>query len=123
MQSHERFVWNPGDIEIIKPSTAKENYWLLHTDGGIAADPPGQAGGEAAIGVVLKAPLEQLSERIGPVESHHVAEYRALIRGLEIDRYRVTNRDAPIKVALLTAIRFRPPPHEQIKPRSYSVTM
>ena len=33
--------------------------------------------GEAAIGVVLKAPLEEISEPIGPAKDHHVAEYRA----------------------------------------------
>ena len=44
--------------------------------------------GEAAIGVVLKAPLEEISESIGPAKDHHVAEYRALIRGLEVARSR-----------------------------------
>jgi len=44
--------------------------------------------GEAAIGVVLKAPLEEFSEPIGPVRDHHVAEYRALIRGLGAARSR-----------------------------------
>ena len=44
--------------------------------------------GEAAIGVVLKAPLEEISEPIGPAKDHHVAEYRALIRGLEAARSR-----------------------------------
>jgi probable phosphoglycerate mutase len=53
------------------------------TDGGIAPDQPGRMAGQAAIGVVLKAPLEELSEPIGPAKDHHVAEYRALIRGLE----------------------------------------
>ncbi len=42
--------------------------------------------GEAAIGVVLKAPLEEISESIGPMKDHHIAEYRALIRGLEAAR-------------------------------------
>jgi ribonuclease HI len=58
------------------------------TDGGIVADQPGKMEGEAAIGVVLKAPLEQFWERIGPAKDHHVAEYRALIRGLEAARSR-----------------------------------
>ena len=44
--------------------------------------------GEAAIGVVLKAPLEEISEAIGPAKDHHAAEYRALIRGLEAARSR-----------------------------------
>ena len=44
--------------------------------------------GEAAIGVVLKAPLEEISERIDPAKDHHVADYRTLIRGLEAARSR-----------------------------------
>jgi len=63
-------------------SGLKTRYHLLTTDG-IVADQPGKMAGEAAIGVVLKAPLEEISEQIGPARDHHVAEYRALIRGLE----------------------------------------
>jgi len=69
-------------------SGPKTRYHLLTTDGGIVADQPGKAAGEAAIGVVLKAPLEEISEPIGPAKDHHVAEYRALIRGLEAARSR-----------------------------------
>jgi probable phosphoglycerate mutase len=70
-------------------SGPKTRYYLLTTDGGIVADQPGKTmAGEAAIGVVLKAPLEEISERIGPAKDHHVAEYRALIRGLEAARSR-----------------------------------
>jgi ribonuclease HI len=69
-------------------SSPKTRYHLLTTDGGIAADQPGKMAGEAAIGVVLKAPLEEISEPIGPAKDHHVAEYRALIRGLEAARSR-----------------------------------
>ena len=60
-------------------SGPKTRYHLLTTDGGIVADQPGKMAGEAAIGVVLKAPLEEISEPIGPAKDHHVAEYRALI--------------------------------------------
>jgi ribonuclease H / adenosylcobalamin/alpha-ribazole phosphatase len=67
-------------------ATRRVGLYQLSTDGGIVADPPGQAAGEAAIGVVLKAPLFETAELIGPVEDHHVAEYRALIRGLEVAR-------------------------------------
>jgi ribonuclease HI len=66
----------------------KARYHLLTTDGGLVADQPGRMAGQAAIGVVLKAPLEELSESIGPAKDHHVAEYRALIRGLEAARSR-----------------------------------
>ena len=69
-------------------SSPKTRYHLLTTDGGIVADQPGKMAGEAAIGVVLKAPLEEISEPIGPAKDHHVAEYRALIRGLEAARSR-----------------------------------
>ena len=69
-------------------SGPKARYHLLTTDGGIVPDQPGRMAGEAAIGVVLKAPLEELSEPIGPTKDHHVAEYRALIRGLEAARSR-----------------------------------
>jgi ribonuclease H / adenosylcobalamin/alpha-ribazole phosphatase len=71
-----------------KRSGRKTRYHLLTTDGGIVADQPGKAAGEAAIGVVLKAPLEEISEPIGAAKDHHVAEYRALIRGLEAARSR-----------------------------------
>ena len=56
------------------------------TDGGIVADQPGKMAGEAAIGVVLKAPLEEISKAVGHAKDHHVAEYRALITGLEAAR-------------------------------------
>jgi ribonuclease H / adenosylcobalamin/alpha-ribazole phosphatase len=69
-------------------SGPETRYHLLMTDGGIVADQPGAMAGEAAIGVVLKAPLEEISEAIGPAKDHHVAEYRALIRGLEAARSR-----------------------------------
>jgi ribonuclease HI len=69
-------------------SGPKTRYHLLTSDGGIVAERPGKMAGEAAIGVVLKAPLEEISEAIGRVEDHHVAEYRALIRGLEAARSR-----------------------------------
>jgi ribonuclease HI len=67
-------------------SGPRTRYHLLTTDGGIVPDQPGKMAGEAAIGVVLKAPLEEIAEPIGPVQDHHVAEYRALIRGLEAAR-------------------------------------
>jgi ribonuclease HI len=69
-------------------SCPKTRYHLLTTDGGIVADQPGKMAGEAAIGVVLKAPLEEIAEAVGPAKDHHVAEYRALIRGLEVARSR-----------------------------------
>jgi ribonuclease HI len=54
---------------------------VLHVDGGARGNP-----GPAAIGVVVSSPdgdvLEELSETIG-VATNNVAEYKALLRGLE----------------------------------------
>jgi ribonuclease HI len=54
---------------------------VVHVDGGARGNP-----GPAAIGVVVSAPggevLDEIAERIG-VASNNVAEYRALLRGLQ----------------------------------------
>ena len=54
---------------------------VLHVDGGARGNP-----GPAAIGVVVSSPdgqvLEETAERIGPA-TNNVAEYRAVLRGLE----------------------------------------
>jgi ribonuclease HI len=54
---------------------------IVHVDGGARGNP-----GPAAIGVVISAPdgtvIEELAERIGSA-TNNVAEYRALLRGLE----------------------------------------
>jgi ribonuclease HI len=54
---------------------------VVHVDGGARGNP-----GPAAIGVVVSTPdggvLEELGERIG-VATNNVAEYRALLRGLD----------------------------------------
>jgi ribonuclease HI len=54
---------------------------VLHVDGGARGNP-----GPAAIGVVISQPdgevLERVAERIG-VSTNNVAEYRAVLRGLE----------------------------------------
>jgi ribonuclease HI len=55
---------------------------VLHVDGGARGNP-----GPAAIGVVLSAPdgsvVDEVAEPIG-VATNNVAEYRALLRGLEL---------------------------------------
>jgi ribonuclease H / adenosylcobalamin/alpha-ribazole phosphatase len=67
----------------------EKGYYVLKTDGGIAAE-AGGASGPAAVGVVLKDPnyrdVDQVSKRIGRARNHHVAEYRALIEGLKLAR-------------------------------------
>ena len=54
---------------------------IVHVDGGARGNP-----GPAAIGVVVSRPdgevLDEVAERIG-VATNNVAEYRALLRGLE----------------------------------------
>jgi ribonuclease HI len=54
---------------------------VIHVDGGARGNP-----GPAAIGVVVSDPdgsvIDELGERIG-VATNNVAEYRALLRGLE----------------------------------------
>jgi ribonuclease HI len=54
---------------------------VLHVDGGARGNP-----GPAAIGVVVSQPdgdlVDELAERIG-VATNNVAEYRAVLRGLE----------------------------------------
>jgi ribonuclease HI len=65
----------------------KKGYYLLFIDGGKRANEQGQA--EGAIGVILQEPdcgevLKREAEEVGPVGSPREAEYRALIRGLEI---------------------------------------
>lgn len=54
---------------------------VVHVDGGARGNP-----GPAAIGVVISAPdgevLDQFGERIG-VATNNVAEYRALLRGVQ----------------------------------------
>ena len=60
---------------------AQRQALVLHVDGGARGNP-----GPAAIGVVISDPggevLEELAEPIG-LATNNVAEYRALIRGLE----------------------------------------
>lgn len=72
-----------------KSSIKTRHAYELHTDGGIDAE-PGQSTGEASIGVVLTAPdgsvVHEISDRIGWVADHHVAEYEALIAGLRLAR-------------------------------------
>src|SRR5262249_22492439 len=69
-------------------SGPRTRYHLLTTDGAIVADQPGKMAGGAAVCGGLKGPLEGRSEPIRAAEDHPLAEYRALIRGLEAARSR-----------------------------------
>ena len=57
---------------------------VVHVDGGARGNP-----GPAAVGVVVSQPdgtvLEEIGERIG-VATNNIAEYRALLRGVEMAR-------------------------------------
>ena len=74
----------------------KKGLYLLHIDGSNKASAAGEMG-EGAIAALLKEPNgtaipgAELSERIGPVEGPTTAEYRALLRGLELARERHVN--------------------------------
>jgi ribonuclease HI len=62
-------------------SAAPAGKLVIHVDGGARGNP-----GPAAIGVVISAPdgrvLAEVAERIG-VATNNVAEYRAVLRGVE----------------------------------------
>lgn len=76
--------------------SGKKGLYLLHIDGGNTASAAGEMS-QGAIGALLKEPNgtaipgAELSERIGPVEGPTTAEYRALLRGLELARERGVN--------------------------------
>lgn len=71
-----------------KASRPKPGFYVLKTDGGIAAEQG--ASGPASVGVVLKdhkyRDVDEVSRRIGWARNHHVAEYKALIEGLKLAR-------------------------------------
>ena len=66
----------------------RKGFYLLHIDG---------SNRKGTIGALLKEPNgtaipgAELSERIGPVTGPTMAEYRALLRGLELARERNVN--------------------------------
>jgi ribonuclease HI len=80
-----------SELETQSPAgfVPKPGFYVLKTDGGIAAE-QGLGSGSAAIGVVLKDPkyrdVAQVSKEIGWARSHHVAEFKALVEGLELAR-------------------------------------
>ena len=65
----------------MNPAGPAPTKLVLHVDGGARGNP-----GPAAIGVVVSQPdgtvVDELAERIGPA-TNNVAEYRAVLRGLE----------------------------------------
>lgn len=68
----------------------RRGYYLLNTDGGMTSNGRRRSGeplGQAAIGALLRTPrlavVAEVSRPIGPA-THNVAEYRALIEGLNL---------------------------------------
>jgi ribonuclease HI len=90
---------------------------VVHVDGGARGNP-----GPAAVGVVVSDPdgavLAELGERIG-VATNNVAEYRALLRGLEKARelgareIQIVNDSELVARQLTGAYRVK---HEAMKP-------
>jgi ribonuclease HI len=90
---------------------------VLHVDGGARGNP-----GPAAIGVVISRPdgevVEELAETIG-VATNNVAEYRALLRGLEraaaleADEVKVINDSELVARQLTGAYKVK---HAAMKP-------
>ncbi|CAN5770719.1 ribonuclease HI family protein [soil metagenome] len=76
--------------EIEKSAPLKKGRYLLNTDGGMKSDgrrPSDDQPGEAAIGVVLNDPDDRLVQTINEAigrETIQGAEYRAVIKGLEL---------------------------------------
>lgn len=75
-----------GSAEDLAQRTEPGSY-VLTADGGIVAS-QGQPSGEASIGVLLRTPklavLDEISKGIGWAQDHHVAEFKALIAGLQL---------------------------------------
>jgi ribonuclease HI len=102
----------------------KPGLYTLHTDGGIVAA-PGQAGGEAAIGAVLKNAdnllVEAISESIGHRDDHHIAEFTALVEGLKmakrhnVDKIRVFADSELLVRSVLEGVNLKSAEHEQLR--------
>ena len=75
----------PETPEVEAAELADQKCYLLNTDGGNSGNPLGRA----AIGALLRTrrlvTVAQMSKAIGPA-THNVAEYQALIEGLELAR-------------------------------------
>jgi ribonuclease HI len=107
---------DPSRTAITQTPRPRSGLYTLHTDGGSVAA-AGQAAGEAAIGAALKNSanllVEAISKRIGHVPDHHVAEFRALIEGLQmaqrhgVDKIRVFTDSELVVRSVLGDINLR----------------
>ena len=102
--------------------------YTLHTDGGIVAA-PGQASGVAAIGAVLKNSrnllVEAISRRIGETDDHQIAEFRALVAGLQmakrhgVDQIRVFTDSALLVGSVLDdGVKLKSPEHQRLRAKA-----
>jgi ribonuclease HI len=73
--------------ELTQTPRPRPGLYTLHTDGGVVVEEQ-HPGGEAAIGAVLKNSdnllVEAISKPIGRIEEHAIAEFRAVVEGLEM---------------------------------------
>jgi ribonuclease HI len=106
----------------------KPGLYTLHTDGGIVAG-PGQSSGVAAIGAVLKNSknllVEAISRRIGKVNDHQVAEFRALVAGLQmakrhgVDKIRVfTDSVLLVDSVLDDGVKLKVTEHQRLRAKA-----
>jgi ribonuclease HI len=92
MPSKPETLWAEPEAPTASPAASagvKPGYYLLNTDGGNLRRRPGDPLTHAAIGALLRTRrlvhVDQVSKAIGPA-THNVAEYKALIAGLELAR-------------------------------------
>jgi ribonuclease HI len=86
---------------------------------------PGRPGGEAAIGAVLKNSdnllVEAISESIGQVDDHHIAEFRALVEGLTmakrhgVDKIPVFTDSELLVRSVLDEVNLRSPELQELR--------
>jgi ribonuclease HI len=110
----------------------KPGLYTLHTDGGMVAA-SGQATGEAAIGGVLKNAdnllVEAISESIGHMDDHHVAEFRALVEGLRmakrhnVDKIRVFTDSELLVRGVLEDVDLKSAEHRQLRDEARELLM
>ena len=114
-----------GDVtSITQTPRPRPGLYTLHTDGGVVVE-EGHPGGEAAIGAVLKNAdylvVEAVSNAIGPVDDHHVAEFRGFIEGLQmakrhgVDKIRVFTDSELLVRGVLDEVKLKSPELQDLR--------
>jgi ribonuclease HI len=116
--------------ELTQTPRPRPGLYTLHTDGGIVAA-SGQSTGTAAIGAVLKNArnllVEAISKRIGHVDDHHVAEFRAMIAGLRmakrhgVDKIRVFTDSELVVRSIHDEINLRSNEHQRLRAQARNI--